>query len=177
LTPPGGMGNRPVIGIPIGKLGVTGVPTNGRVRGFGDMFIGRGGMLGVDVCSVFCPMMALCWIPVAVCLNNLYQESRNGLPPQIDHQINTSVPPPGYTMSGSIAVNAGQNEQMARMNNKMKNNKKYNTVGTIPKYNIKWQKEAKLTPLVNKYVTVYFPGLIQALQLLTVALYTLKCYS
>ena len=51
-------------------------------------------------------------------LNNLYQESRNGLPPQIDHQINTSVPPPGYTMSGSIAVNAGQNEQMARMNNK-----------------------------------------------------------
>ena len=28
-----------------------------------------------------------------------------------------------------------------------------------------WQKEAKSIPLVNKYVTAYFPGLVQALQL------------
>jgi len=42
-------------------------------------------------------------------------------------------------------------------------NKKYHTVDTVPKSNIKID-ETKSTPLKHKYMTAYFPGLVQILQ-------------
>ena len=46
--------------------------------------------------------------------------------------------------------------------NKLKN-KKYHTVGTVPKHRGKITERDKIDTL-NKYTTVLFPGLVQALQ-------------
>ena len=43
-------------------------------------------------------------------------------------------------------------------------NKKYHTVGTIPKSNGKSHLEAISIPLTHKYTTAQFTGLVQALQ-------------
>jgi hypothetical protein len=44
----------------------------------------------------------------------------------------------------------------------MKNNKYY-TAGTIPKSNRKIaEREVKSIPLTHKYMTIHFPGLLQA---------------
>ena len=50
------------------------------------------------------------------------------------------------------------------INNKIKN-KKYLTVGTVPKSNCKIvETEAKLIPIIHQYMTAHFPVLVQALQ-------------
>ena len=46
--------------------------------------------------------------------------------------------------------------------NKMKN-KKYHTVGTIPKSNIKIVVRGKMIPITHKYMITHFPGLVQIL--------------
>ena len=46
-------------------------------------------------------------------LNKLYNESKNGMPPQSEYQINTSVPPPGYSMSGTIAASSANTDQVS----------------------------------------------------------------
>ena len=44
-------------------------------------------------------------------------------------------------------------------------NKKYHTVGTIQKSNIKMVERVKIyVPLTHKYMTTYFPGMVQTLQ-------------
>jgi len=42
--------------------------------------------------------------------------------------------------------------------------KKYHTIETIPKSNIKPQEVVKPIPLTNKYMTTHLPGLVQAFQ-------------
>jgi hypothetical protein len=43
-------------------------------------------------------------------------------------------------------------------------NKKYHTVGTIPKSNVKIDERGKIDTLAHTKMTVHFPGLVHALQ-------------
>jgi hypothetical protein len=47
---------------------------------------------------------------------------------------------------------------------KNKKNKKYYTIGAVPKFNKKKIVEAKSILLTDKYMTAYFPKLVQTLK-------------
>ena len=60
-------------------------------------------------------------------------------------------------MPAVLSVSRFPHQHTDEISDKMEN-KKYHTVGTIPKS--KSQKEAKSIPLTHKYMTGHFPGLV-----------------